>query len=726
MSSARLLGATFLLSAGTLLFEVALTRLLSLGYYSGFVFTVLSAALLGIGLGAAAAAAWPALRQPGRLPLWAALAALSAAAVTAASGPLAATSLPLLLIILALLPFAFSGLALSSIFSLWPQHSHRIYWADLLGAGSGTMLALPLLAQLSAASTALTATLLSAGAALLFSWRSPAALAATVMTAAALLFSVSGVSLGPDPARLATVKPLTGELQAGAELLATRSNAFARSDLIRRPATGAHYLYLDGAAGSFVPETDAAGLRSDIGYLAFEAVQPDSAFLLGVGGGLDAALARLAGTGRIVAAELNGEGISLVRELSDSALSDTEIFIDEGRSVLRQLTEPFDLIFLSHVITQASDLRGFALSEASTYTTEAFTEYLQSLTPEGMLAIKLYDELTLSRALFTAWAALVELGAQQPHNHLFAALDQSSSAPLPLLLVSREPLGREQAVMIARAAEARGHALLYIPHLLANPPLDRLAEGEATLEQLISEAAAGGVDLSPVRDSAPYFFQFETGLPQLILPLAWAAAGLVVLSLALAVGRSVLRRRTATWPAAPLVFGALGAGYIALQLSIIQRSQLLLGHPTLTLTLVLATLLLGGGFGSLLGRRLRRPLLWAPLLIIISTVLWHVLMSPGGALLAGATPPVRALLLCLSLLPIALLLGIPLPAGLRQLQAEPPRVAAAWAINGVHSVSGSIIAVSLALLYGQQAALLFALACYAVVLLGSVRLRTAA
>src|SRR5690625_8025014 len=92
--------------------------------------------------------------------------------------------------------------------------------------------------------------------------------------------------------------------------------------------------------------------------MAFEAVQPDSAFLLGVGGGLDAALARLAGTGRIVAAELNGEGISLVRELSDSALSDTEIFIDEGRSVLRQLAEPFDLIFLSHVITQASDLRG--------------------------------------------------------------------------------------------------------------------------------------------------------------------------------------------------------------------------------------------------------------------------------------------------------------------------------------------------------------------------------
>src|SRR5690625_5457072 len=106
---------------------------------------------------------------------------------------------------------------------------------------------------------------------------------------------------------------------------------------------------------------------------------------------------------------------------------------------------------------------------------------------------------------------------------------------------------------------------------------------------------------------------------------------------------------------------------------------------------MLAPWMLGVGFGSLLGRMLRRPLLWAPLLIIISTVLWHVLLSAGSGLLAGATPPLRALLLCLSLLPIALLLGIPLPAGLRQLQAEPPRVAAAWAINGVHSVSGSII-----------------------------------
>src|SRR5690606_18263432 len=106
-----------------------------------------------------------------------------------------------------------------------------------------------------------------------------------------------------------------------------------------------------------------------------------------------------------------------------------DMHTDEGRSVLRHLGQEFDLVFLSHVITQASDLRGFAMSEASTYSVEAFGDYLQHLTPDGVIALKLYDELTLSRAFMTAVTAIAATGVTEAEaaRHLFVALDASTN-----------------------------------------------------------------------------------------------------------------------------------------------------------------------------------------------------------------------------------------------------------------------------------------------------------
>ena len=709
MKQPRLLLATFLLTAGSLLFEVALSRMLSLVHYSGYVFALLAAALLGVGLGASLAALRSSLRQGGRLGDWAVLAALSAlllVGVVNLPGPLGWQPLQLLLVVP---PFLFTGLALSSLFSLRPELSHRLYWADLVGAGCGTLLALPLLGWLGGTSAALAGALLLAAAAVVFR---PAYAVLPALVVAVLLGNSLGAWLEPDMARLANPKPLTAELNAGATTVATGGDSFARSDLIRRPGSGSHYLFVDGAAGSLVPLADDPALQSDIGYLPFRVLRPTSAFLLGPGGGLDASLARMAGVQRIVAAELNGGGLELVAGVNPAAYAGVEVHVDEGRSVLRHLQERFDLIFLAHVITQSSDLRGFALSEASTYTVEAFGDYLDHLNPGGALAMKLYDELTLARAFFTAWRAL-ELRGAEPGRHLFAALDPAASQPLPLLLLTEAPQGQDGAVALARAAEEMGLALLYVPGLLVNPPLDRLVNGEADVAQLVSEARSGGAALAPVTDQAPYFFQFEVGLPTVLRPVAWAAAGLLLVTLLL----FAARRRPTTWPAAPITFAALGAGFMAIELDLIHRAQLFIGHPTVTLSVVLATLLIGGGFGSLLGERLRRPLFWGPLLTVVLFLLWHAAWPALTSSLQGASPGMRAAAASLSMLPLSLCLGFQLPAGLRLLSGQPQRVAAAWAVNGVYSVIGSVATVALALLVGYQAALWLGTGCYLLVLL---------
>src|SRR6476659_4483937 len=51
-------------------------------------------------------------------------------------------------------------------------------------------------------------------------------------------------------------------------------------------------------------------------------------------------------------------------------------------------------------------------------------------------------------------------------------------------------------------------------------------------------------------------------------------------------------------------FGALGAGFMLLEVALLQRFVLLLGHPVYSLTVTLFSLLLGTGLGSLISRRI--------------------------------------------------------------------------------------------------------------------------
>ena len=52
-----------------------------------------------------------------------------------------------------------------------------------------------------------------------------------------------------------------------------------------------------------------------------------------------------------------------------------------------------------------------------------------------------------------------------------------------------------------------------------------------------------------------------------------------------------------------MYFGALGAGFMLIEVSVLQRFVLLLGHPVYSLTVTLFSLLLGTGLGAAWSRR---------------------------------------------------------------------------------------------------------------------------
>jgi hypothetical protein len=160
-----------------------------------------------------------------------------------------------------------------------------------------------------------------------------------------------------------------------------------------------------------------------------------------------------------------------------------------------------------------------------------------------------------------------------------------------------------------------------------------------------------------------------------------------------------------------LYFIAIGLGYILVEISLIQRFVLFLGHPTYALTVVVFLLLLSSGAGSVMARRRRvRPVLG----LIVFLIAGYVVALPAVLSTAvGFAFSVKLLISGLVLVPLGLLMGMPFPLGLRRAADEAgSTVEWAWALNAAASVLGSGAAMVIAIHFGLTVTLACAAAAY--------------
>lgn len=715
-----------LLSAGGLFLEICLTRLFSTLFYPPYVFAILSLAIPGIGLGAAVATWRAALRRDERVPLYMALAGHCTLALAMFAVLTASIDFRLPLFVLVVSPYFFVGLALATIFSTAASASPQLYLADLVGAGLGALLAIPALNTLGAINGVLLAAGVFGVAGLVLRLRAiPRVPAVFTVVAVVALGSNLGMGwLDLDMAALSTEKPIADSLVPGGRLVRTVWDSFARTDLVDPADGGPYHVYMDGAAGSVMPPADDNDfLLRDIGLFPFATAQPERVFVIGPGGGLDVWFGLQTGAKEIVAVEVNPASVSLVEDFADYnghlyRQPAVRVVVDEGRSVLRRENTDYDLIFLSQVVTLAAERSGYALTENTVYTIEAFQDYLAHLTPEGQIAIKLYDEPTLTRALSTALATFRRQGLSDAEalHHVAAFLDPRSQPPIPLLLVRKAPFTRDAALELGQVARRVGFAPLFLPEVLAQPPLDGVEAGTTTFTDIVQQSET---NISPTTDERPFFYQFERGIPRNLTPLLWALAGLLAAGGGLlAHAQRRVKQPLLRW--SPIYFAALGAGFIAIEIGVIQQTRLFLGHPTLAVTTVLAVLLIGGGAGSgLAGRVLARDInripAWPAAAVVLLTLAWLAIWPLLSQRFLAAGPFVRVLVVVISLLPLALCMGMPFPLGLRAVgRSGEKHVALAWAVNGVMTVAGSAGAVTLAIVAGYSRVLLAGVVAYVI------------
>src|SRR5262249_34548835 len=165
-------------------------------------------------------------------------------------------------------------------------------------------------------------------------------------------------------------------------------------------------------------------------------------------------------------------------------------------------------------------------------------------------------------------------------------------------------------------------------------------------------------------------------------------------------------------------FGALGLGVLVVEVALLQRLTVFLGHPTYALTTILFALLIAGGAGSFLSGRLGsgRASQWVPLVgLLAAVVLVGLATGPALKLFEASGAAVRVAVAAGLVGVAGLFMGMALPTGMRVATATAPRLIPwLWGVNGATSVFGSVLAAAVALAFGISTSYWAGLACYAV------------
>ncbi len=757
------------ISMALLMTELALTRIFSVTMYYHFAFLAISIALFG--LGASGVYVYLARRRLGRHPPAVLLAwhALGYALVTTVSLAVlvrlrvglnySAENLVLMLAIYALaaLPFLAGGSVISLAISRLAGRINLVYAADLLGASAGCLVLLPLLDLVGAPGVVLSTSALGAAAAACFA---PRGLRARVLPIAALL--VIG-TWSAHASGLVSFDVTATKGHAGDTVLFSKWNSFSRVAVYDRrhgdwslsatytgPMPDSRFMDIDSAASTpivrFTGDLEGVTyLRAELTALAYHLAAPGfSALVIGPGGGRDLLSALVFGASRVDGVEINP--IIAIDVMSHRFLDysgrlytrpDVRIFVEDGRSFVRRTPERYDVIQASLVDTWAATAAGaYTLTENSLYTTDAFDDYLEHLSDRGLLTI-------------TRWTLdgvrLVSLAQEACARRGWSAADRVAVIQhdkVATFILKRSPFDFDEVRHLLRVCDDLRFTVLYAPGV--TPP-DRLAPTGAGHWETPQDApndyarlllardrqafyASYPLDITPTTDDRPFFFHttklkdqvavafgrtmlFGNGLSAL-MTLMGISTALVVLfivgPMALS-GRELLEGGWSRWLA---YFGLLGAGFMLVEVALLQRFVLLLGHPVYSLTVTLFSLLLGTGTGSYLSRRIgdthvRARLLTALVGIALLDLAAVVALPPIIRAAIAAPLAARIALAVVLLFPAGLLMGIPLPSGVRLLASRQPHLLPwAWAVNGALSVLGATLAVFIAMNWGFSVTLL--------------------
>ena len=480
---------------------------------------------------------------------------------------------------------------------------------------------------------------------------------------------------------------------------------------------------------------------------------PGRVLVIGAGGGADIGLAVHHRAGSIVALEMNGHVIDammgVLRHRGGSIYTAPGVTVvnREARGYLASADDRFDVIQLPPVDSFGALGAGLhAARESYLYTVESFESMLRHLGPTGVLCVtrRAWAPPRDGLRVFDTAAAALERTGRRARRHL--AMIRSWATVT--VLVFAAPITERDEQRVHRFSRARGFDVCYLPGQ-DNPPaepfhlLDRAYFFEGTRALLgpdrQSYLADYVYDVAAATDDKPYFHHFvrwrtlstiggqqgvskenflELGYVMLIAALIQAcvlAAAMILLPLCPRLGAlRAVAGRGATFA----YFLLLGAGFMLLEMSFLQKLILYLAHPIYSAAVVIASFLVFAGAGSALSRRWAarpaRVITTAGLSVAGIAMLCVFMLDEWLAASQGQGLAIRIIVAAVTIAPPAVAMGHMFPTALRGVSSSRPSLVPwAWAVNGFASVAAVCAAPVLAMSVGFSGLILAGAGCYA-------------
>ena len=749
-----------LICASTLMYEVVLTRMLSVLCWYYLAFVSISMAMFGMTAGALAVQLLPRWFTPKDISIrlvqasFAMAVSMPVALVVMLAVPLdvslAVETLFSFLLFSAVIavPFFFSGVVVCLSLTRTSFPVGRVYSADLVGAGVGCIASVLLLKLIDAPSGIFViSALLFLGAACYATYAEdrPRLRKSHIFAIAMLMLA------GLNASTLYGIQPIwsKGEIDKRDKLLTEVWNPISKiraskpvthqaqmwgpSPLAPQVTLEEIGLDIDNDAYTPIMRFDGdlkpfAFLRYDVTSLAAGLRAGGTAAIIGVGGGRDVINCAVNRFRRIEGIEVNSAIVDLDTRRFDrfsgfSKIPNFELHNDEGRSYLTRSNEKFDVIQASLVDTWAATSAGaLTLTENTLYTVDAWQIFDRHLRPGGLITFSRWyygPEAAQTYRLFSvAWAMLLTEGVPNPSRNIALV----ASNRVATILVSNQPLSEEDLRKIRAVADQMQFKVLFLPGEETPIPELRTIASAHTLGDMARLRDATEFDYSPVFDDSPYFFNAVRlwNVPRLltegghganlralmfVFAFMLAAVILVASTIVLPLKRWATRQSGAalTVVGGIAYFVGIGIGFMLVEMAMMQQLSIFLGHPIYSLVVVLAGLILSSGVGSLVSDRLRLASSAASRLPALAVTLILILYS------AAVIPVIhrfiaealwqRVLLSVALVAPCGFLMGFCFPVGLRWMTMlkQEENLPWMWALNGAAATLGSFVAIVLSM-----------------------------
>lgn len=650
------------------------------------------------------------------------------------------------------LPFYFAGIIISAALTKIPLPVNRLYAADLIGAAIGCIFVLAGLELFDGPGLLI---LLGLTGVVIAFLADPSYIRKRKIIAGILFISVFTLTLLTFTNKGIRLSVVKGKKESGSDFVFEKWNSHSRvvvKNMVDEPPqlwgqsplsydgiqTQQYQMSIDGDAGTvmrkFRKKEDIEHLKYDLTNFAYYLRPGGKACIIGVGGGKDIQAAVLFNQKKITGIDVNPVFIRLLKnEFRDFAgiadRNEISLVSDEARSYLSRSPEKYSLIQMALIDTWAATGAGaFSLSENNLYTIEAWQIFLNRLDSNGLFTVsRWYNQSDLGetgRLISLAVASLHQYGVSQAEQHI-ALLTVNN---LATLIVNKEPFSKADISILREKSNQLQFNLVIAPGTIPGNDILRKIITAPTNKDLKEIVRNHPLNLNPPTDDNPYFFNMlkltnlsftankETpGIMEGNLVatrmLILLISCLMILTIATIILPLVIKTKKTSFAnkyflAAALYFSFIGSGFIVLEMALIQKLIVFLGRPTYALGILLFSIILSTGIGSLLSEKItpvhkKTRILLLPALTAFVILAYSYILPVVMTRMVTMPTPGKIITSILFVFPVGILLGLFFPLGLKLAQRHLPRHTPwFWALNGTFSVLFSAVTVFISIYLG--------------------------